>query len=531
MKLHGEELEVTTVAELVRSRARLGDKVMLRLRGRTLTYQEADQLSTRFANALVGIGINKGDVVSTLLYNSIDAVLIWFACAKLGAIWNPINVSLGRDDLAYTLNDSGAVVLITESELLPTFLEAKPQLERLKRVVLDSTLKAVEEGGFLPLSILAAGRDEDVGIDILPSDPVGIIYTGGSTGMPKGVLVPNLYYIAAAMRFRDVCQASRSDVIYESGHLFHSGGQQLGVTGPMFCEMTAVMGKWFSVSHFWETVREHRATIIHVPGTMLGPLIDLVPSEQDTEHRVRLGVGTGTGMIRREVRDEFERRYNVRLLEVWAQTEMGVLLCSERIDQRRVGSSGHSDGWATVMAVDELDQPVPSGEVGELVTRPSEPYTFMLGYVNKPAEMLRTWRNLWHHTGDLGYVDEDGYVYFVGRHAHWIRRRGENISCMEVEKTLLMHPAVHECAVVGVSAELGDEDVKALVKLRPEVTSPSPQALIDWCVGRIASFKVPRYIEFVEDFPRTSAKGEIERSKLKAAGVGNAWDREASPTV
>jgi crotonobetaine/carnitine-CoA ligase len=528
MKLHGEELDITTVAELVRSRAGLGDKVFLRLRGRTLTYREADQMSTRFANALAGIGITKGDVVSTLLYNSVDAVLIWFACAKLGAIWNAINVSLRRDDLAYTLNDSGAMTLITESELLPTFLEAMPQLENLRHVVLDSPPEAAAELGFLPLSILAAGSDEEVRIDIRPSDPIGIIYTGGSTGMPKGVLVPNLYYIAAAMRFRDVCQGKPDDVIYESGHLFHSGGQQLGVTGPMFCEMTAVMGKWFSVSRFWETVREHDATIIHVPGTMLGPLVDLEPNDLDTAHRVRLGVGTGTGMIRREVRDEFERRYSVRLLEVWAQTEMGVLLCSERLDQRRIGSSGHSDGWATVQAVDELDQPVPHGEVGELVTRPSEPFTFMLGYINKPAEMLRTWRNLWHHTGDLGYVDQDGYVYFVGRQAHWIRRRGENISCMEVEKTIVMHPAIQECAVVGVPSELGDEDVKALVKLRPGIESPSPEALVEWCKGRIASFKVPRYIEFVQDFPRTSAKGEIERSKLKAAGVGDAWDRESS---
>jgi crotonobetaine/carnitine-CoA ligase len=527
MKLHGEEVDITTVAELVRSRANLGDKVFIRLRGRTLTYQEADQMSTRFANGLAGLGITKGDVVSTLLYNSVDAVLIWFACAKLGAIWNAINVSLRSDDLAYTINDSGARLLVTEDELLPAFLEAQGRLEKLGQVIVDSSAENAATLGFLPLSILAASNDRDVRVDLAPSDPIGIIYTGGSTGMPKGVLVPNLYYIAAAMRFRDVSQAKQDDVIYESGHLFHSGGQQLGVTGPMFCRMTSVMGKWFSVSRFWDTVREHDATVIHVPGTMLGPLIDLEPNELDGAHRVRLGVGTGTGMIRREIRDEFERRYKVRLLEVWAQTEMGVLLCSERLDQRRVGSSGHSDGWATVRAVNELDQPVASGEVGELVTRPTDPFTFMLGYVNKPAEMLHTWRNLWHHTGDIGYVDADGYVYFVGRHAHWIRRRGENISCFEVEKTIGLHPAIQECAVVGVPSELGDEEVKAIVMLRAGVEPVPPESIVEWCKSRIASFKVPRYIEFVHDFPRTSAKGEIERSKLKAAGVGLAWDRES----
>src|SRR5487761_966068 len=527
MKLHGEDVDVTTIAQLVRARALEGEREFLSIRGESLTYRDADRRSTRIANALANLGVKKGDVVATFLYNSIDTVLIWFGCAKLGAIWSPINVSLGVDDLTYTLGDGGARVLITEQELLPVVEQLPPSLLQARVVLAYGEPKSNSDGALLPASLLNEGSDAPIETVVNLSDPMAIIYTGGTTGMPKGVLVPNLYYIAAAMRFRDVAMATSEDVMYESGHLFHSAGQQLGVIGPMFCRMKSVMTKWFSVSHFWETIRANNVTVMHPPGTMLGPILDLPPSELDIAHRVRVGVGTGTGMVRRAIRDEFERRFNVTLLEVWAQTEMGVLLCSERLDQRRPGSSGHSDGWAEVRAVDEFDQQLAAGEIGELMVRAAEPYTFMLGYWNKPDEMVRTWRNLWHHTGDLGHVDEDGYVYFVGRQAHWIRRRGENVSAFEIEKLLASHPDIVECAVVGVPSAIGDEDIKAYIQIRDGGISVTPESVIEWATGRIAYFKVPRYLEFVAEFPRTATKNEIKRQDLKALGIGSAWDRDA----
>jgi crotonobetaine/carnitine-CoA ligase len=529
MRLHGETLEAGTLGALVRLRAaRLGTKPLLLLRGETLTYEDADRRSDALARGLQHLGARKGTRVATLAYNSVDQVCVWFACAKLGAVWIPLNVSLGPDDLRYSLDDAEAEVVFVDAELSDTYVALRGSLARPPLEILCGP-RADAEG-------LSMGCFDDVPDaegplspeePVAPSDPLAIVYTGGSTGMPKGVLVPHLYYLAAAMRFRDIAQVAPGDVMYESGHLFHSGGQQLGVSGPLFCGITSAMTKWFSVSRFWDVVRDADASVIHVPGTMIGPILDRTPpSDGDLAHRVRVGVGTGTGQIRREIRDEFERRFGVVLLEVYAQTELGVLMCSQRIDDRPAGSSGHTDGWAEIRIADEHDQALPVGEVGQILIRPSEAYTSMLEYVGKERETLRCWRNLWYHTGDRGRLDEQGRLYFAGREAFWLRRRGENVSSHEVERALGSHPSVEDCAVVGVPGDLGDEEIKAYVQLRP-AANVEPQALVDWCRERIAYFKCPRYIEFVGGFPRTASKGDIERQKLRAAGIGDAWDAEA----
>jgi carnitine-CoA ligase len=522
MRLHGEVIDVTTVAELVEVRSRLEDKPALKIRGAVLTYREAHERSSRFAAALAELGVERGDRVATYAYNSIDHACLWFACAKLAAVWVPLNVSLGTDDLLYTLRDAEPKVIVVDEELLETYELVRGELDLPVEVLLGNADRALE------LKMLPSAALDDAtsmaAVDVAPSDPMAIVYTGGSTGMPKGVLVPHLYYIAAAMRFRDVAHATADDVMYEAGHLFHSGGQQLGVAGPMFCGATGVLTRWFSVTHFWDVVREADASIVHVPGTMLRPILEKTePTDADRDHRVRVGVGTGTGQVRREVKAAFEDRFGFPLLEVYAQTELGVLLCSARVDDRPPGSSGHSDGWAELRIVDELDRPLPARDVGEIAVRPTEPNTFMIGYVNKPDQLAWSWRNLWHHTGDLGYLDEEGRLYFVGRQAYWIRRRGENVSSFEVERLVTGHPSVAECAAVGVPSELGDEDIKIYVQLG-ERCEETPEAIVAWCEERVAYYKCPRYVEFVDGLPRTAAKGEIEREKLRALGIGAAWD-------
>ena len=186
---------------------------------------------------------------------------------------------------------------------------------------------------------------------------------------------------------------------------------------------------------------------------------------------------------------------------------------------------GHPNGWSTIGILDDHDGELPAGAVGRIAMRPTIPYTFMLGYHNNPAKTVETWRNLWLHTGDLGRLDEAGNLYFVGRQAHWLRRRGENISAHEVEGILAGHPDVVECIVTGVPSELGEEDVKAWIIAR--VAEPDPLALARWCIERMAPFKVPRWFEFVTEFPRSAAKQEVERAKLRARGNDTAWDREA----
>ena len=149
----------------------------------------------------------------------------------------------------------------------------------------------------------------------------------------------------------------------------------------------------------------------------------------------------------------------------------------------------------------------------------------MNGYHNAAARTVECWRNLWFHTGDLGSLDSDGYLSFVGRQAHWLRRRSENISAYEVESAIAAHPSVKEVIVVGVPSELGEDEVKAFV-LPAADSAVTPEEIVHWCEQRLAKFKVPRFIEFVTDFPRSAAKQEIERHKLKAMSNEGAWDRQ-----
>lgn len=523
-EIMGQEPHATNLRDLLVLRAACGDKPLLIIRDEVLTYADADRLSNRVANRLTEHGVSIGDVVATFMYNSIAQALIWFGCAKIGAVYAPLNVSLVRDDLAYSLNDTGAKLFVLDDELAPAYNAAKSLLNLDPKVLVLGDTSVIESGDAQPFEDLLDGAESLPDVQVLGTDPMAIVYTGGSTSMPKGVLVSHLYYIGAAIRYAEIAQATDEDVHFANSHFFHIGGQQFAITGPLYNGMTGVMEKWFSGSRYWEVARKYGATIIDPIGTMMAVLLRQPESELDRQHKVRVGVGVASGQVRGELHRTFEKRFGAPMLEVYAMTEVGVLICSERVDDRREDSSGKPHGWADIMVVDEYDNPLPPNTVGELVLRPTQINTYMIEYVNKPAETLAAWRNLWYHSGDLGRMDEDGYVYFIGRQAHWVRRRGENVSAFEVEKALTEHPDVLDCAIVGVPSELGDEDIKAYIQVNDGALQPDPNTLVTWLKERIAYFKVPRYIEFIADFPRTMTKNEIARHELREREVGAAWD-------
>jgi crotonobetaine/carnitine-CoA ligase len=528
MQLNGEHLEFTNMRDVFLARVALGDKALLICDGETLSYADAHERSNRIASSLIEQGIGQGDVVATLMYNSVDHACVWLACIKLGTIFASLNVSLSPDELSYSLTDTAAKMIVVDHELLEGYRQARVRFERtpievLWRAPANSSTPVGEN--FQPFDELLAGANVVPEVEIAPNDPMSIIYTGGSTSMPKGVLVPHLYYIAAALRYREITQSQPDDVHFANSHFFHVGGQQFGLTGPLFCGTTGVMTRWFSVSNYWRIARETGATIIDPIGTMMSALLTVPVSDADRAHKVRVGIGIASGQVRSTFRDQFEARFGVPLLEVYAMTEVGVLLCSERLDDKDTGSCGSTRGWADIRIVDEHDMPVANGENGQILLRPTEPNCCMIEYINKPTETLNAWRSLWYHTGDIGYLDEAGYLHFVGRQAHWVRVRGENVSAFEVEKVLTEHPQVTDCGVVGVPAELGEEDIKAFIQIA-DGSALDPAELVTWCRERIAYFKVPRYIEFVESFPRTITKQEIARHELRKLGIGSAWDRD-----
>ena len=521
MELNGIEIEHTNMRDVFLARTALGTKPLLICDGETLTYQDAHERSNRVASTLTGYGVKKGDVVATFMYNSIDHAAVWYACVKLGAIFASLNVSLAPNELVYSLGDTNAKVVIVDNDLLDVYKEAQPNFAHQPIEIL---WRGSQSSNFIPFETLYDGEDTLPSVEIAPNDPMSIIYTGGSTSMPKGVLAPHLHYIGAAERYKEITQSQPDDVHFANSHFFHVGGQQFGVMGPLYCGTTGVMTKWFSVSNYWDIARETGATIIDPIGTMISALLTREPSAQDRDHKIRVGIGIASGQVRSSFRKEFEERFGVPLLEVYAMTEVGVLLCSERLDDKTEDSCGKTYGWADISIVDENDCPVPIGEQGQILLRPNGANCFMLEYINKPKETIQAWRNLWYHSGDIGYLDKEGYLHFVGRQAHWVRVRGENVSAFEVEKVLTEHESVKDCAIVGVPGDLGEEDIKAYIHLE-ENTDLDPSDIIAWCEERLAYFKVPRFVEFVTEFPRTITKQEIERHALRERGRGDSWDR------
>jgi crotonobetaine/carnitine-CoA ligase len=278
-------------------------------------------------------------------------------------------------------------------------------------------------------------------------------------------------------------------------------------------------------------VKANEATIV---GCIVGPLVAILcnaPKRHDDADNTLRVASTATGQIPRDKVVEFEERFGVEVLELYGQTESGPLgAIAQRSNDRPYYSQGKPHGWCEVMIADANDEACPPNVEGEILLRPTVPHTFLTTYYNQPDKFAEACRNLWFHTGDIGCLDDNGYLHFRGRFAHSIRRRGENISALEVEQTILLLDDTEECAVVGVPAQLGEEDVKAYVQLRPNAAI-GPEEIVRFCEERIAYFKVPRYIEFVEEFPRSSTKKEIERHKLRQRGIGDAWDRQAAGIV
>jgi crotonobetaine/carnitine-CoA ligase len=276
----------------------------------------------------------------------------------------------------------------------------------------------------------------------------------------------------------------------------------------------------FSASKFWDQIREHNCNIVHYLGSLTQILYQQPPRPGDRDHLPIRMVGGG---VPKDLWEKFEKRFGVTFLEGYGLTEGACITTWSPMGKVKVGSIGLPVAHQRVEVVNEDDEIVAPGVGGEIVIRPELPFSMTSGYYKRPGETLAAFRNLWFHTGDIAYKDEEGYLYFVGRKSQFIRRRGENISAEEVEEVINQHPKVKETGVVGVPSEVGEEEIKACIVFREGAVGP--EEIIRWCEERIAYFKVPRYVEFLDELPKTETN-RIQKHKLKEMGIVNAWDRE-----
>jgi len=509
---------------LIESRAgEISEKPFVYFRDQPHTFGDLELKVNKVANVLRDLGVKKGDHVCLFLPNCPEFIYLWFGLAKIGGVMVPLNVSLRGEGLAYIINHCDAGLIIVDERLYDAFQFVERDLKGIKQRIWHSEGSDPPES-FESLNDLMTSADQKAppAMDIHDADPLGIIYTSGTTGPPKGAMISQFNYVNSGQVWaEDIIDFREDDVFFTTLPLFHANAQMFTTMGALYSGRPFVLRERFSASRFFDEIRQYGATIFNYIGGMLTMLMKQPEREDDVQNPARATFG---GAAPREIWRNFEKRFNVTIIEGYGLTESGgVCLCNPPHDIR-LGSIGKPMPFCDVAVWDEKNQEVPTGQSGEIVVRQTTPYSMFSGYYKQPDKTDEAWEGGWFHTGDRGYDDEDGYFFFMDRIKDCIRRRGENISSFEIEKIVNSHANVLESAAVAVPSELGEDEVKIYVILKPS-EQLDPEELIAFCEERMAYFMVPRYIEFITAFPKTATE-RTQKFELRKIGIGDAWDRE-----
>ena len=479
------------------------DKVLVELSGQKITYRQFQSAVLQAAGMFQLMGVSQGDRVCLFLPNCLEFLYCWFGLSVLGAIGVPINTAYRQGETAYILNDAAAKALVAHESLLSVANKAAGGAASVRIKLLVGT-EATPEVGWLGFTESLTQADIlRLRPEVSPQDISMLVYTSGTTGNPKGVQVTHQMYVAAGQGFAHWTKATSEDRFFTCLPYYHANAHYYSTMGTLAVGATLVVIERFSASRFWSQVRQAKATVVNFIGMMLPVLAKQPQSSANRQNSVRLFYGSPA--FSPEFLQSFEKRFDTEVIVGFGMTEScyGTI---ERIGQQhRPGSSGqlrqHPDTRFVNRAriVDDGGKPVGHNTVGQITLKnPS----IMPGYWRNEEQTRRVLRNGWLYTGDLGWLDEDGFLYFVDRQKDVIRRRGENISSQEVEDSIKRHPGVLDCAVIAVPSELGEDEVKAYVVPRPGSTL-RPEELVFWCAEQLAHFKVPRYIELREELPHT----------------------------
>jgi crotonobetaine/carnitine-CoA ligase len=520
------ETAATSVPALAVARAwDRGTQVAAVIDGQPVTYGELADRAARVTGGLQALGVEPGDRVAVMLSTRPEFLYAWFGILGAGAIEVPIHDAARGPGIAYILQTTGARLLIVDDEHVEHVAEQVAAVPSLRHVVVVGDVPVLAR----PASSFAAllAHERAAFVEVAPSAPASILFTGGTTGPPKGVVVSHNHNLNMARGVVDMLGYDEQDTLYSVFPLFHANAKYVSVLASMVAGARVVVDRRFSASRFWETCRREGVTAFNGMGEMLRILLKRDPAPEDADHGVRVVFGAAAPV---DLIEAFEQRFGVAVLDVYGLTETGPVTAITW-DHRRPGSCGIPTPWYEVRIVDEHDHEVAPGEVGEIVVRPRRPHVMMEGYWGNEAATLKTLRNLWFHTGDLASRDEDGFFWFRERGTDSIRRRGENVSAWEVERVLADHPELLEAAVFGVPAEIGGQEVMVAAVRRPGVVM-TPEALLDYCTGKMPHFAVPRYVRFMDKLPRSHAQ-RVLKHELKADGAGapGVWDREAAGYV
>ena len=504
------------IAQLWRKQAEAqGDKTFLYFADQRISYREMLASILRAADGFRQLGVQKGDRVAVMHRNAPEFLYTWFGLCFLGAITVPINPVFTEEETGYILGHSGAKALVLEDIFLDTLAKVpKDTIPALKRIVVNGENVPADAVSF---EELLAGDEKDPEVEIDGRDPCVCIYTSGTTGNPKGVLNSHYGWITTGQSYVYTVGITPDDRVMTPNPLFHANAQVYSTMGVLNAGAGLILLEKFSGSQIIEQAIEYGATKMVLVQAVTPWVWAREPKDTDATHGVRTMVA---GNVPIDIYHQFEKRFNLKIQTIYSLTEATMAIMGPRKGTvpAKPGSIGvpmeHPDPAVTneVRIVDDQGNELPPEKQGEIIIKNP---AVMLEYYKEPAKTAEAKREGWIHTGDMGYRDQDGYVFFVGRKKEVIRRRGELISPAQIEAVLNSHDLIEESAVIGVPSDLGtgEEEVKAFVKL-VEGSILSEDEVRSWCAAKLAEFKVPRFIEFRDSFAK-SAIGRIKKDELK----------------
>ena len=507
------------------------DKVFVEIGGQEHTYRDFYTGVLTTASMLQELGVSRGDRVCLFMPNCVEYLYCWFGLSAIGAISVPINTAYKRDETAYILNNAEAVGLVTDPSLADVAGAAADLAPSIRHRLIRGA-DGVSTPGWTSFDQSFAGAQPLASLPEVSSQDVSmLVYTSGTTGNPKGVQVTHEMYVAAGQGFSQWTQATTDDRFFTCLPFYHANIQYYSTMGALAAGATLVIVDRFSASRFWDQVRHARATVVNFIGMMMPVLAKNPESPNDADNTVRLFYGSPA--FSPEFLSEFQERFGTDIIVGFGMTETCYGTIESIGEDRRAGSSGrprqHPDpafNNRVRIADPETGEDAGVDAVGEITIKNP---AIMPGYWRNDEQNRESLRDGWLYTGDLGWIDDDNFLYFVDRKKDIIRRRGENISSQEVENVIKRNPNVLDCAVLAVPSELGEDEVKAYVTLR-DGAALEPEAIVYWCAEHLAYFKVPRYLEIRDELPRTPSlrvRKDVLRQEREDLAAG-CFDREAA---
>ena len=497
----------TVSAVLDRRAEQYPDRMMMSIAGVDVTFEQMRRRSCAAANALLDLGVRPGDCVALFTATCPEWVYFWLGAARIGAVSAAVNAANKREFLLHALRLSRAKAVITDTERRARVAEVAERLPGLSSIV-------VQNDSLDGNSDSVAEHVGDVG------DVGSLFFTSGTTGPSKAVATTWHYLFTTAATAASAWRFDAGDVLWTAMPLFHLSAAP-SVLAPMLVGGTTVLAPVFHPGTVWDEVRACGAAGFAGAGAMVSMLMNQPPDPRDGQLPLRF---LSAAPIDASVYRDIEKRYGCRIVTMYGMTEAFPIAVKGVAEEGVPGTSGRPNPSFDVRVVDSNGEPVPDGSVGEIACRPRYPHVMSEGYVNAGGGVDP--HPPWFRTGDLGVLDSDQNLTYVDRVKDSLRRRGENISSVEVETVVMGHPAVLEAAAVGVPSDLGEDDILLFVAVQLDSALDYPE-LLDFCSARMPYFCVPRYVEVVDELPKTII-GRVRKDILRSRGVGpGAWDRES----